>query len=225
MSLEIWRPRGMSPWRVLDEMERSMDEMLGRLPGVRGGQLQAGEWMPTVDMYEEEGNLIIKAELPGVKKDDVDVMVEDHTLTIRGEKHAEHEEKQGNYYVSEASYGEFQRSINLPANVDVDQIEASLQDGTLTITVPEAAQTQAKKVNITGGEGKQQLGQGRASRQTGEMPEEERMPTAGVRGRAATRSGASRTASAAGTGTAAGEAGTADAEGASATTSRRKTSR
>ncbi len=221
MSLEIWRPRSLSPWRVLDEMERSMDEMLGRLPGARRGLAQMGAWTPTIDMYEEEGNLIIKAELPGVKKEDVDVMVENHTLTIRGEKRSEHEEKQGGYYVSEASYGEFQRSINLPANVDVDQIEANLDNGTLTVTVPEAAQTQAKKVSITGGEAAKPLTQGRTSRQAGEMPEEERMPTAGVRGRAATRSGASRTTGAPETGAAAGEAGT---EGMTSA-SRRKTSK
>jgi HSP20 family protein len=150
MTIEIWRPRAaaLSPWRAFEEMERAMDEMFGMRP-VSRRLPQEREWMPSVEMFEKDNSYVIKAELPGVKEEDIDVTVTDHNLTIRGEKQASTETKKEDYYFSEVSYGSFMRSIPLPENVDAERVEASFSDGTLELTVPKMALTQPKKVAIS----------------------------------------------------------------------------
>ncbi len=153
MTIEIWRPRTMatSPWRAFDEMERAMDEMLGTRGHTTRRTPQEREWMPSVEMYEKNNNYVIKAELPGVKPEDIDISVTDHNLTIKGEKQASRETKKEDYYMSEVSYGSFMRSIPLPENVDAGNVEANFEDGMLEVTVPKMALTQPKKVAITSG--------------------------------------------------------------------------
>ena len=129
-------------------MERAMDEIFGMRP-ISRRLPQEREWMPSVEMFEKDNNYIIKAELPGVKQEDIDVTVTDHSLIIRGEKQASKETKKEDYYLSEVSYGSFMRSIPLPENVDVDKVEASFSQGTLELTVPKMALTQPKKVAIS----------------------------------------------------------------------------
>ena len=152
MTIEIWRPRSaaMSPWRTFDEMERAVDEMFGMRPAVRRRLPEEREWMPSIEMFEKDNKYVIKAELPGVKKEDIDVSVTDHNLTIKGEKQASHETKKEDYYVSEVSYGSFMRSVPLPENVDADKVEASFNDGMLEVTVPKMALASPKRVAITG---------------------------------------------------------------------------
>lgn len=131
MVMERWRPRwGITPWRLLQELEAS--ERL----------------LPRIEIHEKEDKFVVKAELPGMKEEDVDVSISDDTLTIRGEKKAESEVKEEDYYCSECSYGSFSRSIGLPSNIDTQKIEASYEDGVLEVTLPKAAEVKPKKVTV-----------------------------------------------------------------------------
>jgi HSP20 family protein len=105
-------------------------------------------WAPALEMYEKDNNFVVKAELPGVKKDDVDVSITGDTLTIKGQKKASKEIKDEDYYRCEAHYGSFSRSITLPAAVDAKKIEASYENGILEIHVPKAKEAVPTKVEI-----------------------------------------------------------------------------
>lgn len=111
-------------------------------------------WMPAIDIVEGKDELMVKAELPGVKKDDVRVAFEDGMLTIEGEKHDEYREKdeKKHYHVYERSYGNFARSFTLPNFVDDKHIKAEFKDGVLTVHLPKAAETKhnGKPIEITG---------------------------------------------------------------------------
>jgi HSP20 family protein len=105
---------------------------------------------PVVDVVEKEKEFQITAELPGLSEKDVEVVVADEILTIKGEKKEEKEEKAKNYYLSERRYGAFQRSFQIPTGVDADKIEAGFQNGVLTLTLPKTpeAQKSEKKIAI-----------------------------------------------------------------------------
>lgn len=105
---------------------------------------------PSIEVKESDKELIITAELPGVEEKDIDVSLSDNTLTIRGEKKAEKEEKGDNYYVSERSYGNFSRSFTLPYEVDADAIKAKFSKGVLTVTFPKtkAIQQKTRKIEV-----------------------------------------------------------------------------
>ena len=151
MSIERWRPRwGITPWRPfreLEEWDRRFDDLFGRplwrLPVEEKG------WMPALDVFEKENEFIVKAELPGIKEDDIHVSVVGDTLSIKGEKKTESEVKEEDYYRSECSYGSFYRSIPLPSNVDANKIEASFEDGVLEVALPKSAKVQPKRVAVS----------------------------------------------------------------------------
>jgi len=107
--------------------------------------------MPKVDVAETEDAVHVTAELPGLSQADVDVTLSNGNLLIRGEKKAEHEEKQKNYHRIERSYGSFHRSIPLPAEVDRDKVEASFKDGVLNVVLPKAAAAVGKKISVRTG--------------------------------------------------------------------------
>ena len=98
-----------------------------------------GRWMPAVDLYAKDGDLILKAELPGMAPADVNVSVRDNTLTIKGERKTEKEMTEENVFRMETSYGKFKRSISLPKAVKAEDVKASYSNGVLTVEVPEAA--------------------------------------------------------------------------------------
>ena len=100
-------------------------------------------------MFEKEGKFVVKAELPGIKEEDVDVSVADDILTIKGEKKTENELKEEDYYCCERSYGSFFRSIGLPSNVDAKKIEANYEDGVLEVSLPKVVEAKPKKIQIS----------------------------------------------------------------------------
>jgi len=106
--------------------------------------------MPAVDVIESEKVYEITAELPGMDEKDIEVKVTDGSLTIKGEKQEEKEEKEKDYYLQERHYGSFERSFELPESVDPDKIEASFKNGVLTVTLPKKAEAQkpAKKIEV-----------------------------------------------------------------------------
>lgn len=98
-------------------------------------------WAPSIDVYEKDNALIVKAELPGVKKEDVQVTLDDGDLVIRGERKAEHEVKEQDYYRMERSYGSFQRRLPLPFDVKPEQVTANFKDGVLELRIPRPAES------------------------------------------------------------------------------------
>jgi HSP20 family protein len=156
MAMERWRPRwGITPWRPfreLEDMERRLDEVFGRpfLPALwRRFPLEARGWAPAIDVFEKEDKFVVKAELPGMKEEDIDISVVGDTLTIKGERKAETEVKDEDYYCCERSYGSFSRSIGLPSTVDAKKIEANFEDGVLEVSLPKAPEVKPKKIPVS----------------------------------------------------------------------------
>ena len=156
MVMERWRPgRGLIPWRPfseLEEMERRFQDIFGRsvLPAVWRSipTLEMG-WAPAIEVFEKEDKFVVKAELPGMKEEDIDISVVGDTLTVKGERKAESEVKEEDYYCCERSYGSFSRSIAVPSNVDAKKIEASYEDGVLEVSLPKTVETKPTKVSVT----------------------------------------------------------------------------
>jgi HSP20 family protein len=105
---------------------------------------------PAIDVAEQDNAIVVRAEVPGCKADDVDISVYGNTLTISGEKKHSEEKKEKGYYHMESSYGSFRREVTLPTDVDQEKIEATCKDGVLNITLPKAEKTKAVKVKIQG---------------------------------------------------------------------------
>ena len=154
MVMDIWRPRrGVAPWRPmrdLEEFERRFEDIFGSSwptlwPGLREGK----GWMPSIDVYEKDNKVILKAELPGMKEEDIDVSVDGDMLNIKGEKNTESEVKEENYYQRESSYGSFFRSIPIPSSIDASKISADYEDGVLQVTMPKIDGVKPKKVPVS----------------------------------------------------------------------------
>jgi len=103
-----------------------------------------GELTPAVDVAEDEKAVTLTAELPGLKDEDVEVVLRDDMLTVKGEKKSEREEKKENYHLTERRYGAFERTFRLPETADADKIKAAFDDGVLTVTVPKKAEAKVK---------------------------------------------------------------------------------
>lgn len=149
----------LSPFRgfydVQGEMNRMFDEMFGNL--ARATTRQQGEapsrWAPALDVLQEDGDIVVRAELPGVRSEDVDVTFHNGVLTISGERKAEEQREGSGYYVRERRYGSFRRSMTLPQGTDDSRIHARFQDGVLEVRVEGAAAVQEpKRIEIAGGE-------------------------------------------------------------------------
>jgi HSP20 family protein len=107
-----------------------------------------GVWSPSVDVSETKDNVVIKAEIPGMTKDDVKISIQDNVITLKGEKKQEKEEKDANYHRIERSYGSFCRSFTLPAAVKADKIKATYKDGILNVTLPKTEEVKPKEIPI-----------------------------------------------------------------------------
>ena len=105
-------------------------------------------WSPDIDLIENDNAFVVKAELPGVSKEDVKISLVDSILTIRGEKMTGDDDKQKSYHRVERHYGTFQRSFTMPASVDSNRIEAEFKDGVLTITLPKLEETKPKMIEV-----------------------------------------------------------------------------
>ena len=138
MSLTLMR----RPFVGMDEMFENFDHSLG--------EFEQGDWMPAIDIEENNKSYLIKAELPGVHKDDVHVHVEDNVLTIKGEKKDEItvEIKDTKRHRVERTYGSFVRSFTLPHTVKTDNIEAEFIDGVLSLTITKVAKAKSKQTEV-----------------------------------------------------------------------------
>jgi HSP20 family protein len=139
--------------RIADEMDRMMSGFgLGSrwaaAPSWRAAE--AGLWAPDIDVYQKHDQLVIKADLPGLRKDEVSVEIADDSVTIQGERKTEHKDEREGYFRSERSYGSFCRVIPLPEGAMTDQAKANFHDGVLEVTLPAPPQvTKGRKLEIT----------------------------------------------------------------------------
>ena len=137
------------------EMDRLFDSFLGGVPSLtslRQGFSGAQVMTPTLDVKENEKEIVVKADLPGMDEKDINLTIHNGMLSLRGEKKSEHTDERENYHVMERSYGSFQRSIRLPDTIDEDKAEARFDKGVLTITLPKRPETVSaqKKIEIKG---------------------------------------------------------------------------
>jgi HSP20 family protein len=149
------RYRGRGFYDPLSEMNRLFDQMFGGLARRTGDEqrTQVAGWSPAIDVIQEDEDLVVRAELPGAKPEDVDITVQNGVLTISGKLEEEREEERGGYLVRERRSGSFRRSLQLPQDVDEDQIEANFENGVLEVKIPGAAATQEPKhIQIGGGD-------------------------------------------------------------------------
>jgi len=108
------------------------------------------EFRPAVDIYEDEKAIYIKAELAGIKPEEIKINVEKNVLTLEGERKLEKEEKKEGYHLVERSYGSFRRSFSLPENVSPEAIDATTKDGVLTLTLPKTHEATAREIKVNG---------------------------------------------------------------------------
>jgi HSP20 family protein len=146
MSIMRWKP-GRELIGIREEMNRLFDDFFTGFPERRRGLLE-GEWLPSVNISETDNSVVVTAELPGVKQEDVDITIVNDVLTLKGEKKEEKEEKKENYHRIERRFGSFQRTINLPTGVQADKAKATCKDGVLTITVPKSEEARPKTIKI-----------------------------------------------------------------------------
>ena len=133
--------------RELGDWERRFNCIFGR--PTWGTAMEETDLIPAIDVFEKDGNFVVKAELPGMKEEGIDVSVTDSTLMIKGEKKTESEDEGADYYRCERSYGSFYRSIPLPNTVDDGNIKADFEDGILEVTVPKMETAKPKKVAVS----------------------------------------------------------------------------
>ena len=146
MNLVKW-----SPWKEMPALHGSLNRFFND-PFFNIGRFadndEMGMWNPAVDLYEKDDYFMIKAELPGVDKDDIKIDLKDGLLTLSGERSHDNEVKDESYYRRERSYGKFQRVFTLPAEVDPENIKAEYKDGVLQIEVPKPEEKKAKKITV-----------------------------------------------------------------------------
>lgn len=128
-----------------EEMNRLLDGSLAAFTGNAG---LFGGWSPSVDVFQDKDNVYIKAELPGMKKEDIDITFQDGTLTLCGERKEESQVQEGEVFRSERFFGKFHRSVSMPTKVNVDNIKASYKDGILTVELPKAEEAKAKQIEV-----------------------------------------------------------------------------
>lgn len=154
--LTKWDPLKLSPswdpFREMEEMQKRLWSLFGRSWPVWRSEPEEGfalaEWMPPVDIEESDKEYLIKAELPGIKKEEVKVNVEGGTLSISGERKAEKEEKDKKYHRVERSYGAFSRSFTLPEGAVAEKVSAEFKDGVLMIHLPKEEQAKARAIEV-----------------------------------------------------------------------------
>jgi HSP20 family protein len=145
------------PFMDLSRWERDMERMMEDFFGRRTRPWWPETWFrtegmeltaPAVDLYEEKDDIVVKAELPGIETNNIEVKLTDHTLTIKGEKKKEEETKEQNYYRAERSYGSFVRTLELPKDVHADKVKATFKNGILEVRLPKTEEAKTKEVKV-----------------------------------------------------------------------------
>lgn len=135
------------PFKDFLSLQEDLSKMFERRFG-RGPHWGVSLWAPAIDVYEKGSNVVVKAELPGIKPEEIDVLAEEDRLTIKGERKLEEETKEEDYYRLERRYGSFERTLPLPTAVKTDKIKAKFKDGVLEVTLPKTEEAKPKEVKV-----------------------------------------------------------------------------
>jgi HSP20 family protein len=150
MALVRWDPA-----RELDALQGDMNRLFDSFFGRREGAANAygsRRWIPAMDVVETEDNLVLRADLPGLDRDDIEIEVKEGILTISGERKAQHEDKREGFHRVERSFGRFSRSLELPKGVEADNIDANFERGVLEVRMPKPAERKPTRIEIRSGE-------------------------------------------------------------------------
>ncbi|HYG95642.1 MAG TPA: Hsp20/alpha crystallin family protein [Solirubrobacterales bacterium] len=151
MALVRWDPA-----RELDalqgDMNRLFDSFFGRREGAAATGYGSRRWVPPMDLVETEDHLVLRADLPGVDRDEIEIEVKDGVLTVSGERRAQHEQKREGFHRVERSFGRFSRALELPKGVEADNIDASFERGVLEVRMPKPAERKPTRIEIRSGE-------------------------------------------------------------------------
>ncbi len=134
------------PFREVIALQDRMNRLFD--PGLARNEEPLKAWAPSVDIFETEKEIVVKADLPEVKLEDVDIRVENNILTLSGDRHFEKDVKEENYHRVERQYGSFSRTFTLANTVDSEKIEVSYEDGVLRITLPKREEARSKQIKV-----------------------------------------------------------------------------
>ena len=137
----------MKPEPFSSEFTRLVDSLFEPVNG------RAQRWQPAMDLVEADDHFVLKADLPGLAEEDVSIEIQDNTLTVSGERRAEHEDRQRGWYRVERSFGRFSRSLTLPEGVDADKVAASFDKGVLEVRIPKPEERKPRRIAIGAGTG------------------------------------------------------------------------
>ena len=150
MMLTRWQRPELSFWTPFKQLSSLRDEIdrLFESPAWREGTQFSSGWIPPVDVFEDKDNLVVKAELPGMKRENIEISLHDGVLTLSGERKSEEKHSDAETYRSERFLGRFQRTVTLPTTVNADKVQATYKDGVLTITLPKADDAKPRRIEI-----------------------------------------------------------------------------
>lgn len=145
---EVWFANPFSELEsIQNEMNRMFNFSLGRYFD-QDSTLLGSHWAPAIDVFDSQDSILVKAEIPGLKKDEIDVSIQDNTLIIKGEKKQENEVKEGNYCKTERYYGSFYRAVALPSSVDTEKTTANYKEGVLELTLTKKEEAKPKQIKV-----------------------------------------------------------------------------
>ena len=154
MSLIRYQPPELSTWNPIyrfstlrDEMNRLFELTAPGFGGTREDRL-LGVWNPALDVFQDKDHVFVKCELPGMKKEDIEISLHENTLTVSGERKQERELKEGDSYRSERFFGRFHRSVTLPVPVQANNVTAQYKDGILAVTLAKAEEAKPKQIEV-----------------------------------------------------------------------------
>lgn len=140
------------PFRELEDVSTRLNRLFGRVPSASESShelLAMADWSPSADVSETDAEYLIKVEIPGVKKEDVKVFVQDGMLTMQGERKIDKEEKDKKFHRIECSYGKFVRSFRMPDDADESSVKAEFKDGLLNVSLAKTAKSKSKAISVT----------------------------------------------------------------------------
>jgi HSP20 family protein len=143
MALVRWDPA-----RELETLQTDVNRVFDTFFGGRTSNGVTRRWVPPMDLVETNDHLVLKADLPGLDKEDVEIEVKDGVLTVSGERRTEHEDSADGYHRVERAYGRFSRSLSLPQGIDADQVQADFDKGVLEVRIPKPAERKPHRVQI-----------------------------------------------------------------------------
>jgi HSP20 family protein len=148
MSIIRYKTPELPTWSPFDRLSSLRDLLDSAFQLASSAPESTSGWVPALDVFEDEDKIAVQVELAGMKKEDFDISLQDGVLTVSGERKSESEQREGESFRSERSFGSFSRSITLPSPVKTEEIKATYEEGVLTVTLPKAEEAKPKKIQV-----------------------------------------------------------------------------